>query len=55
MTHFDIKKGSDGGTHPTIGLTTGNAGKYKPSAFMLYRINNRTYMTNTVSTKITVH
>jgi hypothetical protein len=49
-----MRKGSDGGVHPTIGLKTGNPGKYRLTAIMTYPINGRTYETNQTSVAITV-
>ena len=49
-----MREGSDGGVHPTISLRTGNAGKYKLTAIMTYRVDGRNYQTNQTSTTITV-
>jgi hypothetical protein len=51
---YDMRKGSDGAVHPTIGLKTGNPGTYKLTAVMTYRVDGRTYETNQISTNITV-
>jgi hypothetical protein len=51
---YEVREGSDGGVHPTIGLRTGNPGRYKLTAIMTYRFNGRTYETNRTSVSITV-
>jgi hypothetical protein len=51
---YEMRKGPDGAVHPTIGLKTGNPGKYKLTAIMTYRVDGRTYETNQVATSITV-
>jgi hypothetical protein len=51
---YEMRKGPDGGVHPTIGLKTGNPGRYKLTAIMTYGINGRTYETNRTSVNITV-
>lgn len=52
--NYKMKKGSDGGVHPTIGLKTGNPGKYKLSAYMTYRAGGKKYESNATSLTITV-
>lgn len=54
FSQFKMRKGPDGGVHPTIGLKTGNPGKYKLTAVMTYSINGKTYETNQTSVSITV-
>jgi hypothetical protein len=51
---WEMKKGADGGVHPTIGLRTGNPGKYKLTSYMVYTFKGKTYETNQVSAGITV-
>ena len=51
---FEMRKGADGRVRPTIGLRTGNPGKYRLTAIMTYRIDGKTYETNSTSVNITV-
>ncbi len=54
FSRYQMRKGPDGGVHPTIALKTGNPGKYKLTAIMTYRFSGRTYETNRTSVNITV-
>jgi hypothetical protein len=53
--NFDMQKGADGRTHPTIWLYTGRPGTYTLTAMVIYTFQGSTYETNQTATTIIVH